>query len=115
MERLERHLQNTRLRTLLSMTAYGAFVVIAFVLGQQHDALDNDRMLIWMAPLIAAVAILPRSPAQITWPSSPSAEEQDRIDMIRQELRQWQSRVTVVRLVYLVVALFTLLLLPNLL
>jgi hypothetical protein len=113
-ERLESHLRSIQTRIGLSIAIYVVFMIAAVVLGIQGRTLDDDRMLLWMVPLVSAVLVLPRSTMLSRWPTADDDDEAARIEMARTTLRAWNGRVIVMRFGYIVVAGALLAVLPML-
>lgn len=112
MEALRKHIARTRQLFLASMAVYAFFFIVAFVMGLRGVTMDDQAMVGWIVPLILAVGVLPRSPANYPWPSSENPAVQDEIEMLRVEARHLQVRATYVRLVYILGAVFVIGLLP---
>lgn len=114
MERLERHLKSIQTRIGASIVIYLVFVVAAIALGIRGGTFDDDKMLLWMVPLVGAVVVLPRSTMLSRWPTPDDEDEEMRIEMARNTLRAANGRVIVMRVGYLVGAGVVLALLPML-
>jgi len=113
MERVERHLRTTKIRLLASVGIYAIFLIIAIFLGVQGTTMENDRILMWMIALIAAFVTLPQSPIMSAWPDPETEDEQDRLSVVREELTGLHGRVVYMRMGYLVVAAFCVVVLPR--
>jgi hypothetical protein len=107
MEQLINHLSGLRRRMLLSVGIYGVFVSVALLLAVRGTVMKDESMLIWMAPLVLSMIVLPRSTAPARWPTQDTDEGQDRVDLIRAELRVLDTRLMLLRVGYVVIAAIT--------
>ena len=64
--------------------------------------------------LVVAFLVLPRSALGVRWPEAQNDDQQARIDMVREQLRTLEVRLTMIRFAYFTVMLVVLLLLPML-
>lgn len=114
MERIEAHLKSMQMRTLASIAVYVVFAALAAWMGARGTSMQREGMLVWMAPLVGAIVLLPRDVYPTAWPTAESDDQDARIDMIRDTLTQLHSRVIAIRLVYMVLAAVFVGLLPRL-
>lgn len=114
-ERIERHHRTMQQRFMGSIAAYGTFTVAAVLLASGGRLQEDLSMLVLVVLLVGSLLILPRSTAPPSWPRPQNAEDSDRLDMLREGLRQLQFQATLLRVVYLVVTAVVLLLLPRML
>ena len=114
MDRIERHLRQIQTRVLSSMAVFVVFTILAVWFGVQGKTLQNESILAWMIPLVVAFLVLPRSALGVRWPEAQNDDQQARIDMVREQLRTLEVRLTMIRFAYFTVMLVVLLLLPML-
>lgn len=114
MERIERHLRQIQTRVLTSIGVFVVFTAIAIWMGVKGTTLQNESILAWMIPLVVAFLVLPRTALGIRWPEAANDDQQARIDMVREQLRTLEVRLTMIRFGYFTVMLVALLLLPML-
>ena len=107
MEHLINHLSGLRRRLVLSVSVYVVFVAVALLLASRGTVMKDESMLIWMAPLVLSLIVLPRSTAPARWPTQDTDEGQDRVDLIRAELRLLETRSMLLRIGYIVFAAIT--------
>ncbi|TVQ97522.1 MAG: hypothetical protein EA398_14500 [Deltaproteobacteria bacterium] len=112
-EKLERHQQAIQQRFIGSMAAFAVFGLVSVVFANAGTLQDDLSMLVVIVLIVVSLLVLPRSTAPAVWPRVEGAEDQDRMDLIRDNLRQLQLRATWLRLVYLLLAAVFLLLLPR--
>lgn len=115
MEHLDTHLTRIRRRMVASGAMFVLFVVLAMALALRGAVMRDETMLIWMVPFVLSILLLPRSTSPAFWPRTDDAATQDRIDMIRADLRSLQSRAMLIRVAFVSVALVIVFAVPRML
>lgn len=114
MDLLEQHRKTIRARIVASIVVYLVFLASAIRLGLSGQTFRDDMMLLWIIPLILTIVILPRSTQPDRWPTPQSAEDADRIEFVRDEMRATYQRTIVMRVVYISLAFLTIFMLGKL-
>lgn len=115
MEHLDAHLIRIRRRMVASGAMFVLFVMLAMALALRGAVMRDETMLIWMVPFVLSILLLPRSTSPPFWPRTDDDAAQDRMDMIRAELRALQSRAMVIRVAFVSVALVIVFAVPRML
>ncbi|MCB9533821.1 MAG: hypothetical protein H6698_05815 [Myxococcales bacterium] len=113
METLEKHIRSAQTRMVLSLAVFGIFLIVG-VMATVSGLGSADPLTVLLGLLVVSIAILPRAPGPRKWPVGNTPEVQDRIDLIRDQLRQIQHRATLIRVGYLLSAIVVIFLLPRL-
>jgi hypothetical protein len=109
MESLRAHLATLRVRMVGSAALYVAFVATAVWMGLSRQLLAEDRMLMWMIPLVMCMLALPTSAKPAVWPRVEEPDEEVEVEQARVFVRRAQSRLTVMRVTYLAGAILLIL------
>jgi hypothetical protein len=104
MERLKEHLASLKTRVVASLAMYTIFLIVVILVGLRHALFRDEQMLMWMAPLVVSQLLMPQQTMPAVWPRAVDEDEQAQLDMIRATLRNWQAKVTSMRVSYIVVA-----------
>lgn len=114
MDQLDKHRKFIRLRIVGSAIIYLVFLAMAVQLGLRGVTFRDDMMLLWIIPFVLSLVVLPRSTQPDRWPKPENAEDADKIEMVRAEMRATYQRTIVIRVAYLALAFLTIFMLGKL-
>lgn len=110
-EKIAQHAATLKNRFTGSLVAFAACAAVSFFVPA-GASFDDPIVFVQLGLLFVALGVLPRSTAPAYWPQAASKDEEDRLDVLRTELREMQMRFTKVRVVYFLL-IVPLLLLPS--
>lgn len=112
MEAIEQLYQTSRLRMIGSVLVFALFVMLAGFQAITGNVMSDDVMLLWMIPLVASFIALPSGLHRKSWPQQSDPSLQDRMDFLRESLREIETRAMYTRFAYGAIAAFVLSVLP---
>ena len=104
MQAIERHRQNIIRRMIGSSGVFVLFAIFAAGAGVKGTTFEDNVLLVLIVLMLTSLMILPRKTSPRRWPSTESPEDEDRLNMLRDDLRTLETRLAYMRFFYIAIA-----------
>lgn len=112
MNALEKHRQGLQRRMMGSAALFVVFMVVGGIAGARGTTFRDDTLLVLIVLLIASFTLLPRNAVPRNWPKAATPEQEDALEMMRENLHALQNRSTYQRFFYFAIAILLIGVLP---
>ncbi|MFT6400274.1 MAG: hypothetical protein ACJAYU_005045 [Bradymonadia bacterium] len=104
MNSLEKHRQQIVQRMVASAGVFVIFAIFAIVAGVKGTTFEDNILLLLIGLMLGSLMILPRKTSPGRWPEPQDDEASDRLNMLQDDLKSLEARLSYMRLFYIAIA-----------
>lgn len=104
MQSIEQHRQNIVRRMIGSAGIYSIFAIVAAGAGVKGTTFQDNVLLLLIVLILSSLMVLPRKTSPRRWPEPASPEQEDRLSMLQDDLRNLETRLSYMRFFYIAIA-----------
>ena len=112
MQAIEQHRQNIIRRMIGSSGVFVLFAIVAAGAGVKGTTFEDNTLLTQIVLMLTSLMILPRKTSPRRWPATDTPEQEDRLNMLRDDLRALETRLAYMRFFYLAIAVLLVVAMP---
>ncbi len=112
MNSLEKHRQQIVQRMVASAGVFVIFSIVATGAGVKGTTFDDNVLLLLIGLMLGSLMILPRKTSPRRWPEPQDDEAADRLNMLQDDLKALETRLSYMRFFYITIAALLVIAMP---